>query len=284
MSRDDFPIKVKDNLAKRAGFLCSNPDCKKVTVGSNENENKSTLIGVAAHITAASEGGPRYDNSLTSEERGSIDNGIWLCGNCATLIDRDPAKYSEDLLRGWKQLAEIESAARLLGKKLVNNKDLLYLEADLVHTSGSILPGGISKKNPLQTDHEGNFYYDVSDKPIINWTLIWKYNFIVYNQSNLPLFNIMLESVGDTHFTYFEEIPKVNNLPSLEKIVLKAKYEEYFEGTGIEANIIHKPLIPDKFTSIQIRMSYLDSNGDKYFTLVTFQNNRINNSRITDFQ
>lgn len=282
MSRDEFSIRIKDTLAKRAGFLCSNPDCKKATVGSNENENRATLIGVAAHITAASEGGPRYDNSLTSEERGSIDNGIWLCSNCATLIDRDLAKYSEDLLRGWKQLAEIESAARLLGKKLVSNKDVPYLEADLVYTSGSRLPRGYSKKNPLRTDQEGNFYYDVSDKPIIHWALIWKYNFIVYNQSNHPAFNIKLESVGDTHLAYLEEISKVNSLPPLAKIELRAKYEDYFEGTGIEAHNIHRPFIPDRFASLQIRMSYIDSNGDKYITLVTFQNNEINNSRIMD--
>ena len=57
--RDDFTFKTKDTLAKRVGFLCSNPNCQMLTVGPNSNVEKHSNIGVAAHITAASEGGPR---------------------------------------------------------------------------------------------------------------------------------------------------------------------------------------------------------------------------------
>tara|TARA_B100000929_G_scaffold5347_1_gene4503 strand:+ start:517 stop:705 length:189 start_codon:yes stop_codon:yes gene_type:complete len=56
--RDDFTKKTKEILAKRVGLLCSNPKCKKPTSGPNSDQNKSTNIGVAAHITAASVGGP----------------------------------------------------------------------------------------------------------------------------------------------------------------------------------------------------------------------------------
>ena len=41
MSRDDFSPKIKETLAKRAGYLCSNPNCKQLTVGSNEDPGKS---------------------------------------------------------------------------------------------------------------------------------------------------------------------------------------------------------------------------------------------------
>ncbi len=85
--RDDFSQKIKDDLAKRAGFRCSNPNCQKPTIGAQKGDGKSINIGVAAHIAAAAPGGPRYDASMTSQERSSFENSIWLCANCSTLID-----------------------------------------------------------------------------------------------------------------------------------------------------------------------------------------------------
>ncbi len=61
---------------------------------------------MAAHITGASPGGPRYDPSLTSEERTHARNGIWLCETCAKLVDSDVARYTPAILRAWKALAE----------------------------------------------------------------------------------------------------------------------------------------------------------------------------------
>lgn len=112
--RDEFSPKTINTLARRAGFRCSNPECRKATVGSNVIKDKSTLVGVAAHITAASPGGARYDNSMTSVQRTSIDNAIWLCVNCSTLIDKDYRKFNIDLLNKWKTDIEKESSDELL--------------------------------------------------------------------------------------------------------------------------------------------------------------------------
>ena len=114
--RDEFSKKVKDTLARRVAYLCSNPSCRKRTCGPAEDENKFCSIGEAAHITAASKGGPRYDYSLTPEERSSINNGIWLCKNCARLIDIDEEAYPVDLLRNWKDEAE-RNASESLGQR-----------------------------------------------------------------------------------------------------------------------------------------------------------------------
>lgn len=282
MSRDDFPNKVKDILAKRAGFLCSNPHCRKLTVGSNEDFNKATSIGIAAHITAASAGGPRFDNTLSSEERSRIDNGIWLCSNCASLIDRDPEKYTEEFLRSWKQLAELESSEHLLGKKLVINSEAPYLEADLIFSGGSRLPRGYSKRNPLKTDKDGNYFYDISENPIIHWSLIWKYDLVLHNQSSHPAFNIKIESIGDVHFTYLEEIKRINSLAPLQPLKLKTKYEDYLEGTGIEADRILKPRIPSKFDGMQLRLTYLSEHGVRHITLVTFRDSELFNNKIEE--
>jgi hypothetical protein len=99
------------------GFLCSNPDCQAPTSGPQITNSKSVNVGVAAHITAAAQGGPRYDSTLTPEERAAITNGIWLCQNCAKLIDNDAIRYSADLLRQWKSTAEQE-ALNLVGKSV----------------------------------------------------------------------------------------------------------------------------------------------------------------------
>ena len=112
MARDDFPAPTKEILAKRVAYRCSNPACPCVTVGPSSVDEEIVNLGVAAHITAAAERGPRYDGSLSAAERASIQNGIWLCQSCAALIDRDVGMYPVALLRQWKQQAERAAFAR----------------------------------------------------------------------------------------------------------------------------------------------------------------------------
>lgn len=112
--RDNFSKATKETLAKRVANRCSNPFCKKVTVGPNENPEKSTSIGIACHITAASKNGPRYKAELTPYQRKSIKNGIWLCSNCSALIDKDENSYPPSLLIEWKQQAEEFTKNQLL--------------------------------------------------------------------------------------------------------------------------------------------------------------------------
>ena len=103
--RDDFTLKTKEQLAKRAGYRCSNPTCNRGTIKPDPSDQASfSNLGVAAHITAASPDGPRYDRTLTPELRRSVTNGIWLCGTCAKEID--DLVYTEELLRHWKRQAE----------------------------------------------------------------------------------------------------------------------------------------------------------------------------------
>jgi hypothetical protein len=113
--RDDFAEDVRRNLAARVGNLCSNPDCRTLTSGPQNDPVKAVNLGVAAHITGAAAGGPRYDGSLSAVQRRHSDNGIWLCQNCAKLIDKDISRFTEKLLRAWKTLSE-DRARNSLGK------------------------------------------------------------------------------------------------------------------------------------------------------------------------
>jgi hypothetical protein len=102
--RDDFDKPVMDALAKRAAYICSNPDCKALTIApSTDDDTKFIYIGKAAHITAAAKRGPRFDPNISSEERKSINNGIFLCSNCADMIDKNKGiDFPVELLRKWK--------------------------------------------------------------------------------------------------------------------------------------------------------------------------------------
>src|SRR5262245_38346428 len=104
-NRDSFSAATVNALARQVGCLCSNPDCHRPTSGPNSEPHSWTNIGEAAHITAAAPGpgAKRYDPTLTPEQRKHPDNGIWLCGNCAKMIDDDETVYTVELLKKWKQ-------------------------------------------------------------------------------------------------------------------------------------------------------------------------------------
>jgi hypothetical protein len=105
-TRDDFVESTKRTLARRVGYCCSEPGCGVSTEGPHTNSEKYLSVGVAAHITAASPLGPRFNPNLSREQRRSIENGIWLCETHAKLIDKDPDRFSETLLSEWKKNAE----------------------------------------------------------------------------------------------------------------------------------------------------------------------------------
>jgi hypothetical protein len=114
-NRDNFSAAVRRVAAQRVAFRCSNPACDRVTVGPDSLvKDASISIGKAAHIHAAAPGGPRYDRTQTPAERASLANALWLCSNCATMIDANGgASFPAKLLKQWKIEAETRASKEL---------------------------------------------------------------------------------------------------------------------------------------------------------------------------
>jgi hypothetical protein len=104
----DFSRSTILTLSAAAGHSCSR--CKASTsAGSETDKNKSVNLGVAAHILAAGEKGPRFSKSQSPDERSDIDNVIWLCEMCASLIDKNNGiDFSPEELREMKRRHEAE--------------------------------------------------------------------------------------------------------------------------------------------------------------------------------
>lgn len=105
--RSNFNSKTKNSLCESVNGHCS--ICGKCTTWVNEDKDTGTAkkdsIGEAAHIEAASKGGPRYNPNQSDEERSRFDNGIWVCSNCHTEIDNNEEKYDVKTLRYYKSIA-----------------------------------------------------------------------------------------------------------------------------------------------------------------------------------
>lgn len=273
--RDDFTKKTIDLLGKRVAFHCSNPDCRKITIGPNEEKEKATIIGIAAHITAASSDGPRYNSELSEEERRHIDNGIWLCSNCATLIDKDVDRYSVKLLNEWRQQAELNIYKQLTSEKaqLEIPKELPFLEADIIWTHGGRWNRGYSPKNkPVIVIGQ--------DDPIIYWDLDWNFSITIHNNSRFDAYNVQVETVGDVHFYELSKLNKINSLPALQHIDISAKFKDFIEGTYKEADALLHELIPSKANGLNLKITYQDeSRKHTLTTIATINDGQFINKR-----
>jgi hypothetical protein len=113
-NRDDFTERTKLQLAKRAGWLCSDPSCRRETIGANSDGDGEINVGIAAHICAAAREGPRYDDTMAPDQRKSPDNGIWMCELHGRAVDTRDSEFTVELLREWKAKAQRDSRQRVL--------------------------------------------------------------------------------------------------------------------------------------------------------------------------
>lgn len=82
-----------------AGF-CQNPACN-ISIFPEGFEDYPHIAEMA-HIFAATNGGPRTKEELSTEERGNYNNIILLCANCHTLADKAPENHPAEMMMAWK--------------------------------------------------------------------------------------------------------------------------------------------------------------------------------------
>lgn len=102
-----FKKPIAENLAYRSAYICNNPECNTLTVGAElEDESLKLKIGEAAHIIGEKPKSARY-KELPNGDSGLIGNGIWLCANCHTMVDKNLGiGFPEDMINGWKDSHE----------------------------------------------------------------------------------------------------------------------------------------------------------------------------------
>ncbi|KAA0959973.1 hypothetical protein FQ142_14010 [Microbacterium sp. ANT_H45B] len=122
-----------------------------MTIDPKTEGDRPKAIGKVAHIAAASPGGPRYDPRMTSAERGSAENLMYLCGPHHDAVDTQLGHHTREFLVEAKLAHEaaVERAVRsALG-------DVTYEELTVVCTVIASQPAppqrlGVELALPLQ--------------------------------------------------------------------------------------------------------------------------------------
>jgi hypothetical protein len=99
-----FPSKTAEMIGYRAAYICSNPDCNTLTVGPAINKpNLKNKKGESAHIIGTGKTSARHEK-LPNQKLHAVENGIWLCANCHTLVDKNKdSDYPKKTLYSWKE-------------------------------------------------------------------------------------------------------------------------------------------------------------------------------------
>ena len=98
-------------LYARSGNKCAFPSCCTPIF-----EDNNQLTGECCHIEAYSEGGPRFNASLSDDDKNSYDNLILMCSRHHKIIDGNPDDYPVEYLKSIKASHEekyMESTLKL---------------------------------------------------------------------------------------------------------------------------------------------------------------------------
>ncbi|CAA7196979.1 ABC-three component system protein [Chryseobacterium potabilaquae] len=122
----DISRQYKQSTVRRldtlSGNECAEPNCTRKLV----SVDGSSIISKICHIEAASENGPRYNASMTQDERRGFDNLILLCDEHHTIIDNSEnvKNYPVDLLKFWKASHEKKIMELITSKNLLSKYPL----------------------------------------------------------------------------------------------------------------------------------------------------------------
>ena len=155
-----FTSGTQKALFRLARGTCYFPGCEREILTFESGE---PLVDVQiAHIAAAEPGGPRFDASMTDEERRSIDNLILLCQAHHNLVDKvRPGDFPVDELRRWKSNNEDPALRSALLDAAINEGNLEQIlmaiasamspsRRAIVELSAAVLNGNQALTAPVQ--------------------------------------------------------------------------------------------------------------------------------------
>lgn len=157
-ARDPVPKAQEKVVIARSGNQCAYPGCAlELTVNPQSVGDQPKATGKVAHIAGASPNGPRYDPDMSTPERGSANNLIYLCGTHHDAIDAQLHHHTREFLIGAKKDHE-QAVARAVRTGLGH---VTYAELEVVCTvmagdAVSLQPGGVELAVPLQQKIEVN--------------------------------------------------------------------------------------------------------------------------------
>ena len=140
-TRINFSAEARHVIAARAGFRCSYPGCGRLTIGPAKSPNDFENNGFASHIYSASDDGPRGKGGLAPEQIKLPTNGIWMCGDHESLIDKkNGIRFPVSVLQSWKALHEFRTSYEMSGKQAAFGfARTLMLERSPMFEPGSVL-------------------------------------------------------------------------------------------------------------------------------------------------
>lgn len=137
--------RTRKTLWSRAAGRCSFPDCGIELTEDGGTEGPDSIIGEEAHIRARNNGGPRFDESLTSLEIDANSNLILLCRNHHKLVDDQPARFSVKWLSECKRAHEFRIRSLLaveIGRPDIASIDVEELEKYESTFGGMVVANG----------------------------------------------------------------------------------------------------------------------------------------------
>ncbi|GAA2057749.1 ABC-three component system protein [Williamsia deligens] len=156
--RDRVPPAQEKVVLARSGNKCAYPNCgQDLAIDPQADGDRPKATGRVAHIAAASPGGPRYDPSMTPEERGSAQNLIYMCGPHHDAADTQLEYHTRAFLEEAKRIHEtaVERAVRnALGE--VTYEELMVVCTVIASTSAAPQKLGVELAVPLQQKIEVN--------------------------------------------------------------------------------------------------------------------------------
>ena len=201
-----------------SGNECTAPDCDKPLIA----KDAQSIISKICHIEAASSDGPRYNPSMTDDERRHYNNLMLLCDECHTIIDNkeNEDKYPVELLEEWK--ANHHSK---ITQKLQINDSLLKRAIDAIANCDfeDKSENETEKNTPFNIDEKIQYNMVKRNKPIID-------EYKVYYNKISVLYD-ELESQGS--------FKKDKLLKNIRRIYLKVK-GKYINDAENEIDVIRE--------------------------------------------